>query len=77
MGLLFANQGPYGKAEPLLERALAVSEKALGSEHPDVATTLNDLALLYNNQGRYAKAEPLCEQALVRIHLHDRTCTHD
>jgi Tetratricopeptide repeat len=55
MALLFANQGPYGKAEPLLERALAVSEKALGSEHPDVATTLNNLAVLYGKQGQYGK----------------------
>ncbi len=38
----------------LLSRALAIREKALGPEHPDVATSLNNLALLYDDQGRYA-----------------------
>ena len=51
---------------PLYERALAISEKALGPEHPDVATSLNNLALLYSNQGQYAKAEPLNERALAK-----------
>lgn len=37
-------QGKYGEAEPLYERALAILEKALGPEHPHVATTLNDQA---------------------------------
>ena len=32
------------KAEPLYQRALAISEKALGPEHPDVARSLNNLA---------------------------------
>ena len=41
-------------AEPFYKRALAIREKALGPDHPDVATSLNNLAVLYNNQGRYA-----------------------
>ncbi len=40
-------------------------EKALGPEHPDVATSLNNLAELYNAQGRYAEAEPLYKRALA------------
>ena len=52
-------------AKPLLERALAIREKALGPEHPDVANSLNNLAGLYYNQGQYAKAEPLIERALA------------
>jgi len=31
----------------LYKRSLAISEKALGKNHPDVATILNNLALLY------------------------------
>ena len=57
-------QGQHGKAEPLYQRALAISEKALGPEHPDVATSLNNLAALYDDQGRYGKAEPLYQRAL-------------
>ncbi len=30
-------QGKYAEAEPFYKRALAISEKALGPEHPDVA----------------------------------------
>jgi hypothetical protein len=33
--------------EPLLKRSLAIREKQLGAEHPDVATSLNNLAGLY------------------------------
>ncbi len=38
-------------------RALAISEKALGLEHPDVAVSLNNLASVYQHQGRFAEAE--------------------
>jgi tetratricopeptide (TPR) repeat protein len=37
----------------------------LGNEHPDVASSLNNLALLYYNQGRYGEAEPLFQDALA------------
>ena len=36
-----------------------ITEKALGPDHPDTATSLNNLAQLHVNQGAYAKAEPL------------------
>jgi tetratricopeptide (TPR) repeat protein len=51
--------------DELAKRALAISEKALGPDHPDVATSLNNLALLYRNQGRYADAEPLYKRSLA------------
>ena len=47
------------EAEPLQRRALDIREKALGLEHPDTATSLNNLAELYHLQGRYEVAEPL------------------
>ena len=37
-------QGRYAEAEPLYRRSLAILEKALGPEHPDVGTALNNLA---------------------------------
>jgi CHAT domain-containing protein len=40
-------------------------EKALGPEHPDVATALNNLAGLYRAQGRYAEAEPAYKRSLA------------
>jgi type II secretory pathway pseudopilin PulG len=37
-------QGRYGEAIPIAEKVLTISEKVLGPEHPDTATTLNNLA---------------------------------
>ena len=47
------------EAEPLMKRALAIDEKALGPEHPNVAAALNIMAVLCLQEGEYAKAEPL------------------
>ncbi len=57
--------GRYAEAEPLLQRSLAILEKALGPEHPHVATSLNNLAGLYRAQGKYAEAEPLLKRSLA------------
>ena len=46
-------------------RSLAIFEKSLGSDHPNVAFSLNNLAELYRAQGRYADAEPLHKRALA------------
>ena len=64
-GRALRNQGKYDEAEPLYQRALAIREKALGPDHPDVAESLNNLAELYSNQGKYAEAEPLYKRALA------------
>jgi CHAT domain-containing protein len=40
----------------LYQRSLAICEKALGSEHPDVAKSLNNLASFDAAQGRYGLA---------------------
>jgi tetratricopeptide (TPR) repeat protein len=63
--LLYDNQGRYADAEPLYKRALAIREKTLGPDHPDVAQSLNNLASLYDHQGRYADAEPLSKRSLA------------
>jgi CHAT domain-containing protein/tetratricopeptide (TPR) repeat protein len=49
---------------PLAERSLALREKVRGPRHPDLAESLNNLAMLYQAQGAYAKAEPLYLRAL-------------
>ena len=41
------------------KRLLAIKEKALGPNHPDVAKSLNNLVRLYKTQGQHALAEPL------------------
>jgi CHAT domain-containing protein len=57
--------GKYAEAIPLAQRILAIREKALGPEHPDVALSLSNLALLYGTTGQYAKAEPLYQRSLA------------
>ncbi len=51
------------KAERLLIRALGLTERQRGRDHPYVATALNNLAGLFQDQGRYIEAEPLFERA--------------
>ncbi len=46
-----------------MKRTLAIAEKTLGPDHPDVSTHLRDLALLYQLQGRFAEAEALMKRA--------------
>jgi tetratricopeptide (TPR) repeat protein len=63
-GWYLSDRGRYSEARPFLQRALAIREKALPSDHPDVAMSLNNLASLYNSQGRLWEAEPLFERSL-------------
>ena len=60
---LYHDQGQHAKAEPLYQRALAMREKALGSEHPNVATVLENYAILLGSMGRAEEAEPLKARA--------------
>jgi hypothetical protein len=48
----------------LQQQALAIYEKALGRDHPDVATSLNNLAYLYKEQARYADALPIIRRTI-------------
>lgn len=45
--------------------ALAIDEKALGPEHPELAPILSNLGQLYATQGKYSEAEPLLKRALA------------
>ena len=65
LATLYHAQGKYREAEPLYRRSLALKEKALGLEHPDVATSLNNLALLHISQSKYGEAEPLYQRSLA------------
>jgi tetratricopeptide (TPR) repeat protein len=60
----YTGQGLYTQAEPWYMKCLSTVQDRLGEDHPDVATSLNNLALLYHSQGRYDQAEPLLLQAL-------------
>ena len=53
------------EAEPLMRRALAIDEQSYGTDHPDVARDLNNLAQLLQDTNRLAEAEPLIRRALA------------
>ena len=58
------NQGKFNEAIDLAEQALNLAKSLYPSDHPDVATSLNNLALFYDSQGSYPEAEPLYKKAL-------------
>ncbi|MBW4544732.1 MAG: CHAT domain-containing protein [Symplocastrum torsivum CPER-KK1] len=59
------HEGQYGQAISLAEEALELARQVWGEEHPNIATSLNNLAVLYKLQGRLAGAEPLYQEALA------------
>ncbi|MGB6296904.1 MAG: tetratricopeptide repeat protein [Rivularia sp. (in: cyanobacteria)] len=54
----------YTLAQPWFEQCLLTVRSRLGENHPDTASSLNNLASLYKSQGKYEQAEPLYIQAL-------------
>ena len=60
-----AQEGRYRDAIPVARDVLAIREKTLGPDHPDVGLALNNLATVYLDQGRYTEAEPLYKRGLA------------
>jgi tetratricopeptide (TPR) repeat protein len=60
----YTGQLAFGEAEEWHLHCRAISIQRLGSDHPDVGTSLNGLGDLYYLQGRYDEMEPLLLQAL-------------
>ncbi|NJN62184.1 MAG: tetratricopeptide repeat protein [Coleofasciculaceae cyanobacterium RL_1_1] len=57
-------QSLFSEAETYSQQCLDRSEIRFGADHPDTATSLNNLAGLYESQGKYESAEPLYQRAL-------------
>ncbi len=58
-------RGRYADAQPLFKRALAIREARLGPDHPDTATSLNNLANVLHGQGDLQGARILHQRALA------------
>jgi tetratricopeptide (TPR) repeat protein/CHAT domain-containing protein len=58
--------GKFGEAIPIAQELLQLCEKAVGPDHPQTATALNNLAFLfvYSEMRDYAKAELLYQRSL-------------
>ena len=81
LGRLYRSQGFYNEASVWFEHCLEIAKKRLGSEHYEVAESLNNLGLLYYDMGRYKEAEDSFIKALeMRQRLpgdEDRNVAHD
>ncbi|HEY9878378.1 MAG TPA: tetratricopeptide repeat protein [Leptolyngbyaceae cyanobacterium] len=69
LGRFYQGQNLHSLAEPWWQGCVAVTTQRLGENHPDVAFSLNNLALLYHQQGRTQEAETLYSKALEQIRL--------
>jgi hypothetical protein len=58
-----AAAGDLASADELLRRAARIQEETLGPLHPDLANTLNNLAIVSENTGRSGEAETLYRRA--------------
>ena len=65
LALLHRTRGDLPTATIVAERALAISEQALGHEHPRTIRALNSLALVLLTQGDLAAARPLFERVVA------------
>jgi len=65
LSMLYQDQGQYEQAEPLLKRALAISEQQLGPDHPNTAQSVSWLAALSEQQQQYEQAASLYQRALA------------
>jgi tetratricopeptide (TPR) repeat protein len=63
IGFVYAGEGRYADAEPLLRQSLEIDEKARSPNNVDYAT-LNRLAIVYENLGRFVDAEALYKCSL-------------
>ena len=63
LGNALSEQSKYGEADPMYRRAIAIWEKAVGQDHPSVATGLNNLAAVCVNMKKYSEAETLLQRS--------------
>jgi Flp pilus assembly protein TadD len=56
-------RGEFAQADACYARSLAIKERALGPNHPELATTVNNLAVLRERQRDFATAAALFERA--------------
>ncbi|CAF1081248.1 unnamed protein product [Rotaria sordida] len=63
LGLIKRNQGQYNVAIDFCEKSLAICEKILSPNHPDLATSYNNIGAVYNDMGDYSKALEFYEKA--------------
>ena len=64
IGLTQATLGRFDDARASLRVALEIDRKTLPADHPDIASSIERLALVLEDHGDFAEAEPLLRDAL-------------
>ncbi|MCA9663448.1 MAG: tetratricopeptide repeat protein, partial [Myxococcales bacterium] len=64
LGLVEADAGNFAEARILLERSLELRERALGADHPEVASSLGNLGVVLDGLGEYEEARALHARVL-------------
>ncbi len=62
LGETLQTMGSHDEAQELLTRAIGIQSAQLGTEHPDVLSSLNNLAASYQAEGNLEQAEKLILQ---------------
>jgi len=57
--------GKYKEAEQVYLRLVSLREATQGKEHPDTATSYNNIGLTYHSQGEFTKALEYFQKALI------------
>jgi tetratricopeptide (TPR) repeat protein len=57
-------QGKFAEAVPVAKQLVEFAEKSFGADAPNVASSLNKLAVIYEEVGNLSDAEPLYQRSL-------------
>jgi CHAT domain-containing protein/tetratricopeptide (TPR) repeat protein len=63
-------EGKYAEATEVAKRSLLIREQSLGPDHPDLTSSLSNLAALYESQGRLSEAEMLLKRIIAISEKH-------
>ncbi len=64
VGLYLSGRAEFREAKAALERALSIAEAAFGPNHPNIASTVNNLGTVLKELGDLKGAKKCCERAL-------------
>ncbi|CAF1100498.1 unnamed protein product [Adineta steineri] len=64
LGAIKDDQGKYGEALTFYKKSLAIRQKTLPPNHPDLASSYNNIGAVHYNMGNYPKALSCYEKAL-------------
>ncbi len=67
VGVYYNARAMFAEAEPLMRRALSITETCFGVENPEITSYLNNLALLLQDTNRLTEAEPMMRRALETV----------